>query len=121
MFDGLDTKAGLILGFAGVIVALSHRVTTGLSLAGHALATVAALFAMLAFLPRRYGEVDVRGLRREFAGADEHFTKVALLDAHLQVWEALNKVFPRKQQRLKLSMVCLGASVIIVMIDALIR
>lgn len=47
-FEGLDTKAGIVLGFAGVLVALGDKVAPPWESVGFGFAVLAALFAVLA-------------------------------------------------------------------------
>lgn len=48
-FEGLDTKAGIVLGFAGVLVALSGKIEPLFGRIGLGLAAVAALMAVWSF------------------------------------------------------------------------
>jgi hypothetical protein len=51
-FDSLDTKAGLVLGFAGVLIGLGNQ--SWLGLPSVLLAVLAAGMAVGAFWPRRF-------------------------------------------------------------------
>jgi hypothetical protein len=77
--ESLDTKAGVILGFAGVLVGLGATAQTFVSSdltfeIGLGVAVAAALSAALAFLPRKYPVVEVLPLR-DFLTAPEDETK----------------------------------------------
>ena len=74
-FDGLDNKGGIVLGFAGVVVAIAEQLNLP-TIAGRLAAAIAALLALWAFLPRRYPVLDTRKLRDRYLRADPEFTKL---------------------------------------------
>jgi hypothetical protein len=81
--ESLDTKAGVVLGFAGVLVGLGATAQTTVSSdltfkIGLGVAVAAAISAALAFLPRKYPVVEVLRLR-EFLTTAEDDTKLTLL------------------------------------------
>lgn len=51
-FDSLDTKAGLVLGFSGVLIALGNDAASILGIASILVAALAAGWAVAAFWPR---------------------------------------------------------------------
>jgi drug/metabolite transporter (DMT)-like permease len=62
--DGLDTKAGILLGFAGVVVGVTVDKLQGtIATVGTGLAALAALVAVLAFAPRSFPTLGLRRLR----------------------------------------------------------
>ena len=69
--DALDSKAGVLLGFAGVLVAL-----TVANLDGTWATTGAACAGAAALCP-------LRPLRRRYLTADEEFTRLSLLDTRI--------------------------------------
>jgi hypothetical protein len=77
-FDGLDNKAGIVLGFAGVLVAVTDGFQA-LAMASRIAAVGAALLSLLAFLPRKYPVLDTRKLRDRYLRADAGFTQLHLL------------------------------------------
>lgn len=62
-FDSLDTKAGIVLGFSGALVALAGRQEEVLSMAGLVAAGLVGLTSVLAFLPRAFPVIDVKNVR----------------------------------------------------------
>ena len=67
--ESLDGKAGVVLGFAGVLVGLGATAQITISGTvifeiGLAVAVVAAILAAWAFLPRRYPVLEVERLRQ---------------------------------------------------------
>lgn len=84
-FDALDVKAGIVLGFAGALVALAPAASV-LADVGRFVAVVSGLFAVAAFWPRPYGATDLRMLRDVYLPSEPLFTRVHLLDAQIAIW-----------------------------------
>lgn len=84
-FEGLDTKAGIVLGFAGVLVALSGKVEPLVGRVGLGLAALAALLAVWAFFPRTFPVLDLSQLRERYLTAEPEFTALHLLDTRLEM------------------------------------
>lgn len=87
--ESLDTKAGVVLGFAGVLVGLGATAQAFVSAdiafqIGRGAAVLAALSAAFAFLPRKYPVVEVLRLR-EFLTAPEAETRLTLLDVQIDM------------------------------------
>ncbi len=86
--ESLDGKAGVVLGFAGVLVGLGATAQVAVSgrvifQIGLAVAVVAALLAAWAFLPRRYPVLEVERLRQANLTASEAETRLDLLDTQI--------------------------------------
>ena len=87
-FDALDTKAGVIPGFAGALVALSPSgcsIPVGLGKLG---ALMSAFFAISTFWPRRFWNRDVRAARDEYLAVESSVRRTAHpghRDPHRQV------------------------------------
>jgi hypothetical protein len=111
-FEGLDTKAGIVLGFAGVLVALSGKAEGLLPTVGFGLAVLAALFSVSAFLPRGFPVLDVTQLREEYLTAEREFTTLYLLDTRVEMWRQAAEILRSKAFRLKLALVSLAVAVI---------
>ena len=83
-FDALDQKAGILLGFAGALVALAPTQTNAVVDIGRGLAVIAAGAALSAFWPRRYRAiVELRLLRERYLAADPVFTLQTILDTQI--------------------------------------
>lgn len=115
-FDGLDTKAGIVLGFAGAIVAISERVIA-IGLWGRGLAAAAAFLALLAFFPRNYPVLNTRRLRETYLRSGEKFTELHLLDTQVEMTEEAASLLKRKSLALKAAIVALAVSVALMMVD----
>jgi hypothetical protein len=115
-FDAVDAKAGITLGFAGALVALSRSPGTVVLVAGRYVAAVAALVAMWAFIPRRFAQTAVRNLREKYLRAEPDFTKLKLLDSHLEIMRITGDLLERKTKRLKVAVALLGTAAVLVAI-----
>jgi hypothetical protein len=102
-FDALDAKAGIILGFAGALVALAP-VGSLLVDGGRYVAAVSGLLALWTFSPRRFDVIELRALRDLYLASEPAFTKVRLLDTQIAMSENLTGSLHRKAWRLKLAM-----------------
>jgi hypothetical protein len=63
-FDALDTKAGVLLAFDGVLITLTRFIRLAFQWPAIGLASGSALFALLAFWPRKYPVLQPRELRK---------------------------------------------------------
>jgi hypothetical protein len=120
-FDALDSKAGILLGFAGALVALTPTEDHLLVDVGRMAAVLAAALALWAFWPRRYSVTNLRVLRDRYLTADPRFTQKTLLDTHIQMAEQINESLRRKVWRVKAAMVALGAAALLVAIGVSVR
>ena len=99
-FDSLDSKAGIVLGFAGALVALTPSGFSALVSAGRALAIVSGFSALWTFWPRRYWSTDLRPLRDKYLAAEPAFTTVRLLDTQIDMIERMGHILQNKALRL---------------------
>src|ERR1700747_1870344 len=88
--ESLDTKAGGVLGFAGVLVGLGASaqpvlLKSAISQAGLGLTVAAALLAAWAFLPRNFPVLELRRLRDKYLVASEEHTRLRLLDTQIEM------------------------------------
>lgn len=61
-FDSLDTKSGLVLGFAGVLIALVNGSGSFMGLIAVLLAALSAVAADSSFWPREFPSIDTTRL-----------------------------------------------------------
>ncbi len=111
-FDGLDAKAGIVLGFSGVLAALASD-ESALRLPSRLVAAIAALVAMWSFLPRRFPVLDLRGFRERYLRANLEFAKLHLLDTMIRMEEQASIVLERKARRLRLAIGLLAIAVVL--------
>jgi hypothetical protein len=106
-FDALDTKAGVVLGFAGVLVALSSGTGSWVAVASVFSAVAAAFLAVAAFWPRRVPTL-LPSVLGEYVGAESAFTRLRVIDTlELMINEA-SSVVSRKGRLLKFAMASLA-------------
>lgn len=112
--DSLDSKAGILLGFSGVLVALSVSSLHGtLADIGASSAAAAAVFAGVAFLPRSYPTLALRRLRDSYLTADEEFTRLRLLDTRIAMYQRTEKLLAIKALLVTLAACALGVAVVL--------
>ena len=122
--ESLDAKAGVILGFAGVLVGLGataqEMITTdGVFQSGLAVAVVAALLAAWAVLPRSYPVLEVLRARQKLLTATESETQLQLLDVQIKMVMDAADLVKRKGGRVRWSVICLALAAALVVIGTL--
>lgn len=110
-FDALDSKAGILLGFAGALITLSPGLDSWARAISLTMLALAAGLGVGAFFPRRMPTLDVVNLR-EYMRADEEFTKLRLHDSQLEMVSQGTLVLHRKALLLKLAVVSLGVGAV---------
>jgi hypothetical protein len=113
--ESLDTKAGVVLGFAGVLVGLGATAQGFISnrllfQAGLVAGVTAGVLAAWAFLPRRYPVIEVLRLRERYLTAPEEVTQPHLLDTQIEMVRQAADLVRRKGRRVKASVVCLAGA-----------
>ena len=108
-FQGLDTKAGIVLGFSGVLIGLGFQTTSVMGVVGLGAAVLASILAVAAFFPRRYPVLETRRLRERYAEAEARFRRVHLLDTQIRMIEETSLLIERKAVRLKVPLLSLSA------------
>ena len=108
--DALDAKAGIVLGSAGVFVAIGTRRLPPLGGAALALAVLSALLALAALMQQRFATGDVIGLRRYLA-TETGVTELVILDTSVVIIERLRNVLRRKVQLFSLASTLLALAV----------
>lgn len=111
-FESLDNKAGVVLGFSGLIVAVG-RGGSGFATASHILAVVGVMASLWTFMPREYPVLDMRRLRDRYLAADPEFTRLHVLDTQIEMEERTSRLLQRKSFRLKLSVIFLATAVLL--------
>lgn len=118
--ESLDTKAGVVLGFAGVLVGLGATAQQAISAevpfeVGLGFAVLSALLAALSFLPRRYPVLEVARLRESNLTASVHETTLELLDTEIQMVQEAAALVRTKGRRVQSAVISLavGASLVV--------
>ena len=112
-FDALDQKAGIVLGFAGALVALAPTRPDLLLALARASAVVSGFLHLSTFWPRRYWSIDLRPLRDKYLAAEPAFTELRLLDTQIEMIERRGTILRSKALRLKQAMSALAFAVLL--------
>lgn len=118
-FEGMDTKAGIVLGLSGAAAALVARGSSMLAGLSAVAAGIAALMALWSFFPRKFPVLDLRPLRDKYLRVDDKFTSLHLLDAHIVMADRAARLIERKARHLKLAVLGLALAVMFSSADAL--
>lgn len=116
-YDALDTKAGVLLGFSGVIVTLAAVNLDGvLAHVGAACAGLAALLAGAAFVPRRFPTLALLTLRDAYLTSEEEFTRLKLLDTRIAMYRKVQDGLKWKARLVTWAALALGIAVLLIVI-----
>jgi uncharacterized membrane protein YhaH (DUF805 family) len=117
--DGLDTKAGIVLGFAGVVVGVTiDKLEGAITTVGTALTALAALLAVVAFVPRSFPSLAVRRLRDSYLTTDEDVTRLRLLDTQIAMYQRTERLLTLKGRLVTLAAVVLGVAVLLIVVGS---
>jgi hypothetical protein len=117
--DGLDTKAGIVLGFAGIVVGVTIDKLEGpIATVGTGLAAVAALLAVVAFVPRSFPSLAVRPLRDSYLTTDEDFTRLRLLDTQIAMYQRTERLLTLKARLVTVAAAVLGVAVVLIVVGS---
>jgi hypothetical protein len=117
-FDSLDTKAGLVLGFTGVLIALGNGAGSLPGVSSTILAALAAIASVASFWPRKFASIDPTRLG-DYAGAELTFTQLTVLDTLEVMMVETTERLELKSRRLKWALTGLTASAVLASIDLL--
>lgn len=118
-FDALDTKAGVLLAFDGVLIAFQRSIRAEFQVAGIVLAAASAGLALWAFWPRGFPALAPADLRKYLTYESEQ-TRLMLHDTVGEMITRGALLLGKKAFRLKLALVglllaavTLGAGVVV--------
>jgi hypothetical protein len=120
LHEALEARAGVILGFTGILIALLPG-RGALTLVGAGFAAATALTSLWTLLPWIRVDLDPGDLSDDYASADVAFTYSGLLAAQIRSWMRLRAAVRRKAARLLLSLGLLATSVVILAFERVIR
>lgn len=110
-FDALDTKAGVLLAFDGVLIVVARGIPLAFLLPGIVVASASALLALAAFWPRSLPALNPATMRKYLTyAADE--TRLMLHDTTGEMVTRGVRVLQTKARNLKLALVLLLAAAI---------
>jgi hypothetical protein len=113
--DSLDTRAGVAVGFAGILTGLLVQVkhVNNLLLAGVSAAFLAALIGLGSAFPRRLETPDPKVIARYYEVLSEEQATGFVCDARLTAIEASTDITDLKRILLALAMVTLVVAIIL--------
>ena len=110
-FDSLDTKAGVLLAFDGILVTILSKVQYGFHVAGIALAAGSACAAFLAFWPRKFPVIEPM-VFRQFLTYEPTSTGLKLHDTVASTVQRGGQILRLKSLYLKLALTLLLLAVL---------
>lgn len=116
--DNFDTKAGLLLGFCGVIVGFSPGDGGVLSVLAKVVAALAAGASVGALMPRVSGSVAPRYLREHYLHREGGHTRLRLLDTKILLYESDESRLSSKVSRLRAAVSLLVVAVLLLLIGS---
>lgn len=116
--DAVDTKAGIVLGFAGAVAALSAQDFEVSRAPGLVAAVLASLASLFVIVPRRFPTLDLERLRR-YLRADSEFTKLTTVDTNIAMAQQLKRTLTRKTLALKYAVTLLASAVLLAAVSTL--
>ena len=109
--DSIDTKAGLILGFSGVLAGIQVHGAGVTHLAAVSLDGLTAVVALFALLPRPFPGLAPRRIR-EYAPWTADQAKLQLMDTRIEIFETTRRKLNRKADFLEAGSISLLAAVV---------
>lgn len=106
-FDSVDTKAGVVLGFAGLVAAIAFNTAQPSRGFSFLLGLSAATLAVAASWPRKLPALEPSRLR-DYIVAEERITRLVLVDTYSEMLDQARLVLGTKSRRLKYAMVLLA-------------
>lgn len=119
--NALDSKAGVILSAAGVIVALIGTTTNVTAILSQALAIAAGAAAAWVIVPRIETTFAPRDLRDQYLGAAEVYTRLAVLNAQILLHEEGEARLRTKARRLRSASALLLGSAVIILVSGILK
>lgn len=107
--DTLDGKAGVTLGFAGLLVTLAPDVPLVFQAVGLATGATSIALSLASFWPRRFPVLEPSALRR-YLRADESFTRLTVLDTLEDFVNEGSDILHTKGRRLSHALAALSTS-----------
>jgi hypothetical protein len=118
-FDALDSKSGIVLGFAGLLITLSPDIPLPLLVPGVVASACAAGFALAAFWPRPHASLRPTPMRK-YLPADDRFTRLRLLDTLEVVVNDVSDELTIKARRLTRALTALALAALLFAVGILV-
>jgi hypothetical protein len=119
--NGIDTKAGLILTAAGVLVALVGTRPSVAGLVGQMIALLAATVGGAALFPRVDKGISASELRDRYLSVDASITRMVLLNTRIELHLKDEQRLITKAWRLRLASLLLVSAAVAIVVGAIIH
>jgi hypothetical protein len=123
--ESLDTKAGVSLGFAGVLVGLGVSAQAALLRSvwfklGLGTAVVSGILAAVSFFPRRYPVLNALALRDRYLRRPQEAARLVLLDTEIAMVQDAAKLVKVKGRLMRLCLAALVGAAALMVIGTLV-
>lgn len=105
--DALDNKAGIVLGFAGLLITLAPDVAVGFQVVGVLAGAASVGLSLAAFWPRRFPVLEPSALR-DYLRADDAFTRLTVHDTLEDFVNEGSEILQAKGRRVRLGLMALA-------------
>jgi hypothetical protein len=119
--DGADTRAGVVLGFAGALAALAVTTKTLLALPGALTAVAAAICATRVFWPRPQNTVEPVNLLRLYVTQQPEEARKAVLKRRAADYDKNKEWVDTKNKWLKIAVTLLTAAIVLLVVGVSVR
>jgi len=109
-FDALDSKAGVILGFAAALSALAPVGVDPLVEIGRLVTVAGGVASLWASWPHRFASIDLRPLREGYLASEPEFLQRRLLETRIASMERQAVTLRRKAISVRTSMIFLSGA-----------
>lgn len=110
--ESLDAKAGVVLGFSGLLGAVAPNGSAPWMNLARGAAVFAGIVALFGLLPRGCAVVNLRTFQRDYLTAEPTTVQLVLFDTQLDVLASTAGVIDHKSRRLKASIAALLVAII---------
>jgi hypothetical protein len=109
LLETIDSRAGVLLGFAAALTALAPVGVNVLVEVGRGGAVFGGIVALATIWPRDHGSLDVDELS-DFARSEIVFTRLNVFLAQAEIVQSLTHLVMVKTRRLRIAMLLVGAA-----------
>lgn len=114
--ETVDSRAGIVLGFSGVLAGLALNSKSAWAVPGALVAAASAVIAASVLMPRMHANIQPRGLYGGYVTKPAEATKRAVLDTRIVDYESNKEQLDAKLGRLELAVGLLVTAIILVVL-----
>ncbi|MFF3597975.1 NUDIX domain-containing protein [Kitasatospora indigofera] len=112
-FESLDTKASIVLAFDGVLIPLAVNAEPGFRIASVSLNVISAVFALIAYWPRKFPVLHVDDALRNYLTWPADDTRLVLHDTTMLMIKQARPLLSDKGRNLKVALVVLFTAALV--------